>query len=460
MFDSCPLDALESGTLDFYDESDPDLLARWNATGEWWGRRVQSGIDPYQKVTTSRIGPETVGCYRDGTAFRGVNFASQDYLSLSNHPQITAAAKSAIDLLGVHSAGSAALMGNTSLSVELERLLCRFLGYPECTVFPIGWAAGYGVVKTLVRPTDHIIIDILAHACLQEAARDATLNVHHHPHLSTEGVERRLKRIRAKFEDCGILVITETLFSMDSDIPDIAALQELCRRYRATLLVDCAHDLGAIGSTGRGVLEEQNMVGAVDVLMGSFSKTFASLGGFVACQNKGLKFGLRGNCGPSTFTNAMSPVQAATVAAALNVVESAEGAERRGRLINNVHLLRGKLSDAGFEVLGRPSAIVPVVLGNAALSRLMTRYAIQAGAIVNLVEYPAVAKNANRWRLQVMADHTTDQIDQSVQVAILARHKAGAHVQWIAEREPGVSAAAARRSADEVAGSHEASLRR
>ena len=171
-------------------------------------------------------------------------------------------------------------MGNTSLSVALEERLARFLGYEICTLFPIGWAAGYGIIKTLVRETDHVVIDILAHACLQEGARAATANVSRFPHLSTGAVEKRLKRIRDSDPRAGILVVTETLFSMDSDIPDIVALQALCRRYDATLLVDCAHDLGALGERGLGVLHAQDMVGKVDILMGSFSKTFASPGGW------------------------------------------------------------------------------------------------------------------------------------------------------------------------------------
>jgi hypothetical protein len=122
----------------------------------------------------------------------------------------------------------------------------------------------------------------------------------------------------------------------------IRAIQELCRAHGATLFVDCAHDLGALGSTGRGVLEEQGIVGGVDVLMGSFSKTFASNGGFVACNNPALKFGLRYNCGPSTFTNAMTPIQAAVVLAALAIVNSNEGAERRRRLLHNSERLRAR----------------------------------------------------------------------------------------------------------------------
>ncbi|MDU0338660.1 aminotransferase class I/II-fold pyridoxal phosphate-dependent enzyme [Bosea rubneri] len=279
---------------------------------------------------------------------------------------------------------------------------------------------------TLVWETDHVVIDILAHACLQEGARAATVNVSRFPRLSTGAVEKRLKRIRDSDPRAGILVVTETLFSMDSDIPDIAALQALCRRYDATLLVDCVHDLGALGDRGLGVLHAQDIVGKVDILMGSFSKTFASPGGFVACNDLGLKFALRSSCGPSTFTNAMTPIQAAVSDAALSIIDSQEGNERRARLLANTRLLRDGLSAEGFTVMGQPSAIVPVVLGNASISRPMTKYAAEQGGIVNLVEFPAVARNACRWRMQVMADHTDKHVRSMVEIAVSARAQAEA----------------------------------
>lgn len=428
MFKFCPSDIRRSGVLDEYDANNANLLDRWNEVGERFNQRAMHGIDPYQKVSRHRTGPDILGTYRNGDNFSGVNFASQDYLSLSSHIYVVAAAKSAADDFGVHSAGSAALMGNTSLSIELEQRLGEFLGYASVTVFPIGWAAGYGAVKTLVRKSDHVIIDLLAHACLQEAARDATANVHPVPHLSVNAIERRLVRIRKEHPESGILVITETLFSMDSDTPDLRTIQDLCRAHGATLFVDCAHDLGALGETGRGVLEEQSMVGGVDVLMGSFSKTFASNGGFVACNNTALKFGLRANCGPSTFTNAMSPIQAAAVLAALSIISGNEGATRRRRLLRNIERLRAGLESIGFTPLGRPSPIVPIILGSMEYARLMTHHAMADGGIVNLVEYPAVSTNTARWRLQIMAGHDDDHIDRMVEVAAASRELANAHL--------------------------------
>ncbi|MCP4384661.1 MAG: aminotransferase class I/II-fold pyridoxal phosphate-dependent enzyme [Hyphomicrobiales bacterium] len=226
---------------------------------------------------------------------------------------------------------------------------------------------------------------------------------------------------------------------MDSDVPDLGTLQALCHRFNATLLIDVAHDLGAIGPSGRGHLELQDMVGKIDIVMGSFSKSFASNGGFVATNRGEPKLALRYACGPLTFTNALLPMQAASVLACLEIIDSPEGARRRERLMNNIRYVRATLSAAGFNLLGRESAIIPVVLGDSAISRTMTAFMLGQGAIVNLVEYPAVSRNGCRWRVQVMHDHTREQIDRLVHTAVAAREASGiafANSGPVAERHP------------------------
>ncbi len=443
MHTSAPVDALPftdlgTGTAkDHFAASETHLIKRWTPIGNWFHDRGKFGLDPYQKSTGGRILPHVAGSLRDGTPFSGVNFASQDYLSLSSHPRLVKAASDAATHFGVHSAGSAALMGNSDLSLELERKLESYLGFKECTLFPTGWTAGYGIVKMLARPGDHIVMDILAHACLQEGAEASGAKIHRFPHLSNEGVERRLKRIRSIEPSSGILVVTETLFSMDSDSPDIKELQAICSAYSAVLLVDCAHDLGCIGPTGRGILELQDMVGKVDVLLGTFSKTFASIGGFVATQFDGFRTAVRACCGPQTFTNAMTPIQAAVILEAFRIVESDEGQHRRLKLRDNIDHLRTQLKRHSFVALGEPSAIVPVVVGDCCGARAMTSFMIENGAIVNLVESPAVAKNQSRWRLQVMSDHSHADIDNFIECALKARTRiAGEYVETRSEDRP------------------------
>jgi 7-keto-8-aminopelargonate synthetase-like enzyme len=265
-----------------------------------------------------------------------------------------------------------------------------------------------------VRAEDHVVIDGLAHNCLQDGAIAATRNIHLHGHLNLQSVRRHLNRIRARDTQNGILVITEGLFSMDSDTPDITAMQDLCREYNATLLVDVAHDLGNIGEDGTGHIGLQAMLGKVDIVMGSFSKTFASNGGFVSCASPEVKEYLRYFGSSGTFSNALSPVQAATVLKAFEIVQSEEGRSLRSTLMRNVLYLRAELNRLGMEVIGNPSAIVSAKVGDEALARLVSQRLPSLGVIANLVEFPAVAKGSARFRLQVMASHSRSDIDQLI----------------------------------------------
>jgi 7-keto-8-aminopelargonate synthetase-like enzyme len=257
-------------------------------------------------------------------------------------------------------------------------------------------------------------MDVLAHSCLQEGARAATQNIHFHGHLNIDGLARRLQRIRASDRENGILVVTESLFSMHSDTPNIGALRAVCDQYDARFLVDCAHDFGCIGEDGLGHLGLQNMVDKADVIIGSFSKTFASNGGFIAVKSRSVAEYLKYYSATQTFSNALSPAQAAVVLAALDIVRSDEGKRRRRSLMDNILYMRAEMTKAGLEALGDPSAIVPVRVGAEGLARIASRELASLGAIVNLVEYPAVPQGGARFRVQVMADHTRADVDRLV----------------------------------------------
>ena len=419
-----PPAALSSSMRDFRVPGGADLLGRTEGFFRWQDLRRQNGLWPFARATED--GPKTVCAAQDdrGNRMRGVNFASQDYLSLSSHPDIMTTAIETIARCGVHSAGSAALVGNTSHSVALERKISEFVNMDHVVLYPTGWGAGFGVVKGLVRSADHVVMDMLAHSCLQEGAHAATQNIHLFRHLDNEYCRNLLTKIRAKDRDNGILVITEGLFSMDSDTPDLAALQALCDEFNATLVVDVAHDLGALGEDGRGHIGIQNMLGKVDVVMGSFSKTFASNGGFVACKSRAVKEYLRFYSAPATFSNALSPVQAATILKAFDIVDSLEGRVLRLELLANVISLRRELKEAGLDYYGDPSAIVCVKLGSEGLARLVSRRLPELGLVANLVEFPAVPKGQARIRMQVMANHTEQNISDAVGILKIAKTEA------------------------------------
>jgi glycine C-acetyltransferase len=406
------LDPLTGSLREYRDPHGQDLFKRVEDFYTWQNLRRRYGYWPYSKSTDEA--PQAVCAAKDdaGRGFRGVNFASQDYLSLASHPAIKEAAKEAIDDYGVHSAGSAAFLGNTKYSLALQKCISEFLQLEHTVLYPTGWAAGYGVIRGLIRPDDHVVIDGLAHNCLQDGAIAATRNVYLHGHLNLQSTRRHLKRIRARDKDNGILVVTEGLFSMDSDTPDIGAMQDLCREFNATLMVDIAHDFGNIGEDGRGHIGLQQMTGKVDIVMGSFSKTFASNGGFVSCNSPAVKEYLRYFGSAGTFSNALSPIQSAIVLKAFEIVRSEEGRTLRADLMKNVLYLRDQLKAAGLEVVGDPSAIVSVKVGDEGLARLVSQRLPRLGAIANLVEFPAVAKGSARFRLQVMAKHSKDNIDR------------------------------------------------
>ena len=419
-----PPAALTGSVRDYRVPGGADLLGRTEGFFKWQNLRRQNGLWPYSRATED--GPNTACWAQDdsGNKMYGVNFASQDYLSLSSHSAIKATAKETIERCGVHSAGSPALVGNTSYSVALERRIADFLKMEEVVLYPTGWAAGFGVIKGLVRSADHVVMDMLSHSCLQEGASAATTNVHLFRHLDNDYCRKILTKIRAKDKENGILVVTEGLFSMDSDTPDLAALQALCHEFNATLVVDVAHDLGCLGEDGRGHIGIQNMLGKVDVVMGSFSKTFASNGGFVACKSRAVREYLRYYSAPATFSNALSPVQAATVLKAFDIVESIEGRVLRLALMANVLSLRHELREAGLDYYGDPSAIVCVKMGTEGLARLVSKRLPEMGLIANLVEFPAVPKGAARIRMQVMANHSVQNIADAVETLKIARQQA------------------------------------
>jgi glycine C-acetyltransferase len=400
------------------------LLSRVGGFFDWQDERRKRGVWPFTRAAVTGALATVTAEDDSGRRMRGVNFASQDYLSLAAHPEIKETAIEAVRQFGVHSAGSAALVGNSTSSIALERKIGEFLLTEEVVLYPTGWGAGFGAIKGLVRSTDHVVLDALAHSCLQEGVNAATHNVHMHRHLDVDHCRDRLAKIRETDTENGILVVTESLFSMNSDTPDIPALQELCHEYNATLLVDVAHDLGALGPGGRGHIGAMNMLGKVDLVMGSFSKTFASNGGFVASHSRPVKEYLRFYSPTTTFSNALSPVQCAIVLKAFEIVDAEDGERLRSELMANILDLRERLSERGFESYGDPSAIVAVKMGSEALARLVSRRLPDAGLLANLVEYPAVAKGAARFRMQAMAKHSVENIREAVDIMAACRDAA------------------------------------
>ncbi len=390
------------------------LTQRTRPLGEWIDMRARLNTWPYARTLQQPPGNETRLESQNGRQVEGINFGSQDYLGLASHPAVHDAAMAALKEFGPHTAASPMLQGNTRLGREVESALGDLLQMEDVLLFPTGWAAGFGTITGLVRPTDTIVIDQLAHACLLQGARAATPNVYLFRHNDVEALRHRLGKIRSKDTENAILVVSEGLFSMDSDSPDIALLQAACREFGAVLMMDVAHDLGASGPGGTGQIGLQDMLGQVDLVMGSFSKAFASNGGFVATNDRSVRQYLGIYGGTHMYSNGFSPLQAGVVLKALDIVRSPEGAVLREQSFDNIIRLRAGFDVRGIECLGEPSNVVPVIAGDDAVGRWTSRMLEENGLIANLVEFPAVPRGRARFRFQVMATHSAQQIDQGV----------------------------------------------
>jgi glycine C-acetyltransferase len=436
--------ALAGNAAQFAQPRGPDLLARTSPLESWQAARASHGVWQYSRALDGA--PQPIASIQDeaGNAARGVNFASQDYLSLASHPAIFDAAARALRDAGPHSAGSAVLLGNTKASLLLEQAIAELVQTAHVALFPTGWGAAFGAITAFVQGADHVVIDQFAHASLRQGASAATGNIHVNRHLDAAHVRELVAGIRAKDTANGILVVTEGLFSMDSDTPDIAALQAICHELNATLLVDVAHDLGALGPGGGGCIAAQGMLGKIDIVMGAFSKTFSSNGGFVAVGRRAAKRHLQLYAGPHMFSNALSPVQSAVILACIDIVRSEEGEQLRTDLLRNVTLMRQLLGDAGHRCMGMPSAIVPVLIGSEPVSRLVGKLLFRQSVFVNQVEFPGVPLGASRLRLQLMANHNSQQIKRAATVIDQSITRAGAALQEAGQRALHATGKAAR----------------
>jgi glycine C-acetyltransferase/8-amino-7-oxononanoate synthase len=408
--------ALDKNAYDFYRPAGANLIRRTDDYYAWVEARRNTELWQYSR--TLEASPSNVSALRNdlGRLAKGINYNSQDYLSLNTHPAVRAAVHEALLEFGPHSAGSPMVLGNTHYSNSLEEALAELTRMEHVMLFPTGWAAGFGSIVGLVRQDDHVVLDRLAHACLQQGARAATRNLSRYEHLNIEAAREAVREIRARDAHNGILVVTDGLFSVDSDYCDLEKLQEYCREYDATLLVDTAHDLGSMGPGGTGILGMQGMLGKVDLVMSSFSKVFASNGGFLASRSPSVKQYVKMFSGTHLFSNALSAPQAAAVLQATRIVRSPEGDTLRGKLFAAIHGLRDELARLGLTCMGEPSPIVPLLIGNEKLARVAHRLVFERNVLAFMVEFPIAPTGASRFRLQVQASHTPEQGQEAARV--------------------------------------------
>ena len=416
--------SLTGSCLDFVPQEGITVEARTEDWARWLQQRRNATVWSYSRVMSSSPKSTTiVANERNQGAKHYTNFGSQDYLSLSGHPRIKEAANAAVAEYGVHSAGSAILAGRTNVMLSLEQKLSELLNKPACIIYPTGWAAGFGVIAGLAREQDLIVIDHLAHNCLVEGSRHTRAQLSYFGHNDVDELRQILASERERHPTKGIFLVLESLYSMDSDSPDLKECIELARQFGAMTILDVAHDLGAMGHSGRGLLDSVSNEFWPDMIMGSFSKTFASNGGFVAASSSVVDY-LRCYSPSFTFSNALSPVQTRIVLECIELIYSAEGQVMREKLFANILRLRDGMMGKGFTVGGTPSPIIPVFIGNESKARLTAKHLEELALLANLVEFPAVPIGRARFRFQMMCNHTDEMIDSAIDLFAQAHTRA------------------------------------
>lgn len=334
-----------------------------------------------------------------------IMLGSNNYLGLTHHPKVLEAAGRALQRYGSGCTGSRFLNGSLDLHEQLESALAEFLGKEACIVFSTGYGANLGMISGLVDRRDTVFLDKLDHACIVDGAKLSAGETERFNHGDTEGLNRLLERnTRGK----GTLIVVDGVYSMEGDIADIPELVKVARRHAAALAVDDAHALGVLGPRGEGTGAHFGLQHEVDIIAGTFSKSLASVGGFVAGDDQVIHY-LKHKSRPFMFTASLPPSNTAGVLAALQVVQ--DEPERRERLWQNARHLQQGFTALGFDIGPTETPIVPVLIGPLDTTFVFWRKLYDAGVFTNPVVPPAVPPSQCRLRTSVMATHTPDQID-------------------------------------------------
>jgi 8-amino-7-oxononanoate synthase len=345
-----------------------------------------------------------------------VNFASNDYLGLAQHPSVKAAAKAAIDRFGAGSGASRLITGTETPHTKFEKEIAAFKGSEGALLFSTGYAAALGVIPTLVGPGDVIILDKLAHACLIDGAKLSGASLRVFPHNNIAKLKHHLTWARQAFPQGKTLIVTESIFSMDGDFAELAAIADLRTEFKALLLVDEAHATGVVGPCGVGWIGALGLARQVDIQMGTLSKAFGASGGFI-CGSTTLIQLLVNRARSFIYSTALPPPSAAAASAALEIIRTDEGDTLRSRLRRNIRLLAGRLSPAGGEAPVSP--IFPLLIGAEGQAVQLAETLLTHGFLAPAIRYPTVARGAARLRITLSASHTLEHI-QSLSKSIIA----------------------------------------
>jgi 8-amino-7-oxononanoate synthase len=354
-------------------------------------------LEPAASPVTVRAGRELV------------NLGSNNYLGLTDHPKVKAAAVAAVEKYGTGSAGSRLLTGTTPLHLEMESKLAEFKHAGSVVSFSTGFMALSATVTTLASEGDYIFSDEFNHASIIDGCRHSKAKTLVYKHSDLADLEGKIKGVPA---DAAKLIVTDGVFSMEGDICDLYGLRKLADAYNCRLMVDDAHATGVLGKTGRGTAEHFDLEGKIDIVSGTLSKSMAAVGGFTAAPREVTDF-LRYNARMSIFSASLPPSVPATVLAALDVLQSEP--ERVARLHANSKFIGDGLARDGFRTGYRGTPILPILIGDDDKAYRMAGRLEQEGVFANPVVFPAVPRGSAIIRISLMATHTEEQLGTAVE---------------------------------------------
>ena len=377
-------------------------------------KAIAAGIYPYFRAIESDQDTEVI---MDGK--KVLMFGSNSYLGLTNHPYIKEAAQKAIAKYGTGCAGSRFLNGTLDIHIQLEEKLAELVGKDQALCYSTGFQVNLGVVSALTGRKDYILLDELDHASLIEGSRLSFSKVMKFAHNDMQSLENKLKKCEPESVK---LIVVDGIFSMEGDIVKLPEVVELARKYDACIMVDDAHSLGVIGKNGAGTASHFGLTSEVDLIMGTFSKSFASLGGFIAADKEVINY-IKHNSRSLIFSASMTPASVATVMAAIEVMENEP--ERIKNLWDITEYALNGFNAAGFNTGKSESPIIPLFIGDDIKALKLTQMLLADGIFINPVVSPAVPKEDSLIRYSLMATHTKEQVDISIEKITKAARKLG-----------------------------------
>jgi 8-amino-7-oxononanoate synthase len=339
---------------------------------------------------------------------RKLMMGSNNYLGLTHHPKVLSAARSALDRYGSGCTGSRFLNGTLDLHERLETALAEFFGKEAALVFSTGYQANLGLISGLVSRGDVVLIDKLDHASIVDGAKMSYGETVRFGH----GDLRQLELLLQRHQGRGLMIVVDGVYSMEGDIAEVPQLVRLAQRYGAALAIDDAHAVGVLGPKGDGTAAHFGMVDEADLVVGTFSKSLASIGGFIAASESVVHY-LKHHSRPLIFSAALPPANTAGVLAALEVMVCEP--ERREQLWENTRRFQDGCRVLGFDIGPTQTPIIPVLIGSLESTFLFWRKLFDAGVFTNPVVPPAVPPDQCRLRASLMATHTADQIDGALE---------------------------------------------